>query len=103
MLQFVLDAPHCRQKTLEDLSLTQLVLAMVSIQATSFVATNVVLDLLARQEYIEPLRAEVEQAFEEGGGRLSKKSLARMSKLDSFLKGSQRLMPSQYSKFDNRF
>ena len=49
-------------------------------------------DLAGRPEYVAPLREELEQVInEEGGAReLSPRSLAKLVKMDSFLKESQR-------------
>ena len=48
-------------------------------------------DLAGRQEYIEPLRAELEDVMASEGGRdLDPKALRHLAKMDSFLKESQR-------------
>lgn len=49
-------------------------------------------DLAGRLEYVAPLREELEQVIsEEGGAReLSPRCLAKLVKMDSFLKESQR-------------
>jgi hypothetical protein len=48
-------------------------------------------DLLSRQEYLQPLREEVEEAIQREGW--TKSAIDQMSKLDSFIKESQRLHP----------
>jgi hypothetical protein len=56
---------------------------------------------MAHPEYIQPLREEIEQLMadeghefsEDGSVRMKKKSLAKLKKLDSFLKESQRMKP----------
>lgn len=65
----------------------------------------VLLDLASRPEYIQPLREEVEQVIREDGedidenGRpyIRKSSFAKMKKLDSFIKESQRCNPLAFS------
>ena len=51
--------------------------------------TNALFDLAAHQKYVEPLREEVEAAVSALGW--TKEAMARMVKLDSFLKESSRL------------
>lgn len=94
-LQWLLNA-HKKQTgtdmTLEGMTNEQLFLAMVSIQTTSFTATNIVYDLLAYPEYIEELRTEIEQVWAQHG-QWTKKSLAQLKKLECFMKESQRINP----------
>lgn len=64
-------------------------------------ATQAIFDLVARPEYIQPLRDEIEQAIDEDGQdtdgegflKLKKTSMTKLKKLDSFMKESQRLSP----------
>lgn len=94
-LQWLLNA-HKKQTgtdmTLEGMTNEQLFLAMVSIQTTSYTATNIVYDLLAYPEYIEELRTEIEQVWAQHG-QWTKKSLAQLTKLECFMKESQRINP----------
>ena len=54
-----------------------------------------VFELVARPEYIEPLRDEVKRVRAEGGSPLwTKASMAKLRKMDSFLKESQRFCPA---------
>lgn len=55
-----------------------------------------VFELVARPEYIEPLREEVRRVrAEDGGSRLwTKASMAKLRKMDSFIKESQRFQPA---------
>lgn len=77
-LQWLLNA-HKKQKgtgmTLEGMTNEQLFLAIASIHATSYTATNIVYDLLVYPEYIEELRTEIEQGWAQNG-QWTKKSLA---------------------------
>lgn len=94
-LQWLLNA-HKKQigtdMTLEGMTNEQLFLAIVSIHTTSYTATNIVYDLLAYPEYIEELRTETEQVWAQHG-QWSKKSLAQLTKLECFMKESQRMNP----------
>jgi hypothetical protein len=68
---------------------------------------HVMFDLACRPEYIQPLRDEIDKVIaedgqdvdEEGFLKLKKTSMAKLRKLDSFLKESQRLSPPGLSRF----
>ncbi|KAK8017702.1 gibberellin cluster-C13-oxidase [Apiospora rasikravindrae] len=89
------------QRTAERVGINQMVLSFVSIHTTSMTITFALLDLASRPEYIEPLRAEIEQVIKEDGmltdengqAHLSKSSFQKLVKLDSFIKESQRFNP----------
>ena len=51
--------------------------------------THALIDLAAYPEYLKPLREEIDAAVQEGGW--TKESVAKMWKLDSFLRESQRM------------
>ena len=51
--------------------------------------SNVMFNLAARQEYIQPLREEIETAIRADGW--TKEAMGHMHKLDSFIKESMRL------------
>lgn len=63
-------------------------------------------DLLGRPEYIEPLREEIAEVIKEDGVEkdengqvfLSKSSMGKLKKLDSFIKESQRTSPLSFGK-----
>jgi len=74
-----------------------LVLALASVHTTSMTATQVLYDLIARPEYLEPLREEILKAVAEDGG-WKKTTLTKMRKLDSFMKESQRMNGPSLSK-----
>jgi cytochrome P450 len=66
-----------------------LVLALASVHTTSMSAVQTVFDLLARPEYIQPLRDEMLQALREDGN-WRRDTLTKLRLLDSFMKESQR-------------
>ena len=84
--------------SLEQQAKTQLVLGMSAIHASSIATVNVIYDLVSRPEYIERLREEVDKVWEEHHGILEKRAMAKLDKLDSFLKESQRLNPAAHGK-----
>lgn len=58
---------------------------------------NALYDLAARQEYMQPLREEIEEVISTHGW--TKDGMGRMRKLDSFFKESSRLSGLGASKF----
>lgn len=78
-------------RTPETLAYFQLLLSMAAIHTTTMTVVTVLYELAARPEYIEPLREEMIRAVEEDGGLMKKSTLAKMMKLDSFMKESARI------------
>lgn len=81
--------------------LTFIQVAFASIHTTTTVACHALYDLMARPEYIQPLRDEIQQVMaedghdvaEEGNTQMKRGSLSKLKKLDSFIKESQRVNP----------
>ncbi|KAL9630381.1 MAG: hypothetical protein Q9164_006444 [Protoblastenia rupestris] len=72
----------------------QLSVSMASIHTTSMTVTNVIFDLAARPQYIGPLQEEIAVVkATETTPYLSKTSMPKLKKLDSFLKESHRVNP----------
>lgn len=72
----------------------QLLVSFAAIQTTSLTAAQALFDLASYPEYITELRAEINQvASEEPDGKLTKNSMPKLRKLDSFIKESQRMHP----------
>lgn len=71
----------------------QLIIGLAAIHTTGMATTHMLYDLAARQEYVEPLRQEVEKVLGLEGGKLTKQGLGRLRLMDSFMKESQRLSP----------
>lgn len=89
MLGHAASRPHL--KTPESLADFQLLLSMAAIHTTTTSVVTMMYELAARPEYIEPLREEMISMIEEDGGLLKKSTLAKMTKLDSFMKESTRV------------
>lgn len=83
--------------SVSDPSREQVSLALAAIHTTSNLITNVVYDLAAYPEYIEPLREEI-KAVLEGDGSLMKTSLLKLKLMDSVIKESQRINPVSIGK-----
>lgn len=80
-----------------DRSRGQVGLSMAAIHTTSNLLTNIIYDLAAHPEYIQPLRDEICAVLDEDGD-LKKTSLLKLKLLDSVMKESQRTHPVSMSK-----
>ncbi|KAJ5662701.1 hypothetical protein N7462_011627 [Penicillium macrosclerotiorum] len=87
--------------TLCDISRSQVGLALAAIHTTSNLMTNVIYDLAAYPEYIQPLRDEIRTVIAEDGV-LKKTSLLKLKLMDSVMKESQRINPVSITSL-NRF
>ncbi|GME34330.1 Cytochrome p450 [Neofusicoccum parvum] len=74
-----------------DPVMTQLFFSLFAVHTTTELVTNVMYDICAHPEYIEPLRDEIEGVLRAEGWK--KTSLFNMKFLDSFLNEVQRLSP----------
>lgn len=84
-------SPKPEMRTPEKLADFQLMLSMAAIHTTTIAVVTVMYELAARPEYIEELREEMIAMIEEDEGLLKKSTLAKMMKLDSFMKESTRV------------
>ncbi|KAF9528911.1 cytochrome P450 [Crepidotus variabilis] len=91
ILSWIMD--EAKGEEAEEWYLTSRVLAINAgaIHTTSMGFTQALYDLAARQEYVQPLREEVEKVIAREGW--TKAALDQMPQVDSFLKESQRLRP----------
>lgn len=76
----------------------QLIIGLAAIHTTGMATTHMLYDLAARQEYVEPLRQEVEKVLRLEGAKLTKQGLGKLRLMDSFMKESQRLSPIALSR-----
>ncbi|KAL8814994.1 MAG: hypothetical protein Q9223_005832 [Gallowayella weberi] len=94
MIQWLEDASEGADATPERIVDRQLGMSFAAIHTTTNHLANVIFDLAARwDEYGSELRAEVEDVLAETNGQWKKTTLTRLSKMDSFMKESQRLNP----------
>ncbi|OHE97166.1 hypothetical protein CORC01_07607 [Colletotrichum orchidophilum] len=92
------------EKTPETVGTNQMLLSFAAIHTTSSTTTLALHDLLGRPEYVGPLREEIEEVIKEDGVErdengqvfLSKSSIGKLKKLDSFIKESQRTSPLSF-------
>ncbi|CAG7973909.1 unnamed protein product [Penicillium salamii] len=75
-----------------DQARVQVTLALAAIHTTSNLITNIVYDLAAYPEYIQPLRDEICAVAAEDG-ELKKTSLLKLKLMDSIMRESQRTNP----------
>lgn len=87
-ISWLLDIAEGYQRTPRDITIRILAINFAAIHTTSTTFTQVLFDLAARPSYVAALREEVEGVIREEG--LTKVSLQKMRKLDSFIKESQR-------------
>lgn len=81
-----------------DLSRCQVSLSLAAIHTTSNLLTNVMYDLAAYPEYVQPLRDEIGAVAAEDGV-FKKTSLLKLKLMDSVMKESQRIHPVSTSKY----
>ena len=99
MLQWLEDASTGEDLAPERIVDQQLGLSFASTHGTTNLAVNVIYDLAARwDEYAHELRSEIETALDEDGGLILKSTPLKLSKLDSFIKESQRMNPGSARK-----
>ena len=100
MLQWLEDASEGDDARPERMVDRQLGMSFAAIHTTTNHLTNVIYDLAARwDEYGPELRAEVEGALAISDGIWKKTTLTKLSKMDSFMKESQRLNPPSARTF----
>jgi cytochrome P450 len=83
--------------TCEELTRDQLLATFASIYNLSNALTYLVFDLATYPEYIEPLRAELDEHVG-SDDIINKDNIQKLKKLDSFLRESQRLSPPSLGK-----
>ncbi|CAI7650500.1 unnamed protein product [Penicillium pancosmium] len=82
-----------------NISNGQIALSLAAIHTTSNLLTNVMYDLAAYPEYIQPLRDEIQAVVAEDGC-LKKSSLLKLRLMDSVMKETQRTHPVSMSEFN---
>lgn len=94
MLQWVWDDSTEKDRTNEHQSMIQILATVPTTYTVAFAATQALFDLAARPEYIPIIREEFESVCDScEEKRPTKEAFGKMTKLDSFLKESQRITP----------
>ncbi|KAL8988949.1 MAG: hypothetical protein Q9177_002056 [Variospora cf. flavescens] len=103
MIQWLQDASEGADAMPERIVDRQLGMSFAAIHTTTNHLANVIYDLAARwDEYGPELRAEVEETLAETDGHWKKTTLTKLSKMDSFMKESQRLNPPSALSFNRK-
>ncbi|KAF8637674.1 hypothetical protein AX16_010749 [Volvariella volvacea WC 439] len=89
LISWLLEYAEPRHREVRDLVIRVLTVNFTAIHTTTMAFAHALYDIASRQEYVEPLREEVERIVEEEGW--SKSSIGKMRKLDSFVRESQRV------------
>jgi hypothetical protein len=92
-----------RHTNVESLVRHQLGIAWASIHTSTGALTHTIFDLAARSEYQQPLRDKLETVLRECGGVLGKAELAKLYKMDSFMKESQRFNPTTFGMITTEY
>ncbi|RPA95180.1 cytochrome P450 [Choiromyces venosus 120613-1] len=90
LLQWLSDRIESQHKNVDHLAELQLSTSMASIHTTTSSLVNTILDLAEHQEYIQPIREEIEAVISTNDGMLDRRALRKMRKTDSFLKESMK-------------
>ncbi|KAF2149695.1 putative Ent-kaurene oxidase [Myriangium duriaei CBS 260.36] len=84
------------EATAEDIGQLQMTSAFAAISPIGMAVSYAIFDLAAHPEWQEELREEIRNVIKEDGiqdGKLTKRAVPRLRKLDSFIKESQRISP----------
>lgn len=92
-IQWLIAAAGARKKSAMELADEQLFLSIASIHSTTASALSILHDLADHQDYYNEILEEIETVRKELGTTWTKQSLAKLERLDSFMKESQRLHP----------
>lgn len=90
MLQWFMDDAGEDEQDPTGLSMRYIFAVLGSLYLVSNAMVDVLYDLTAHPEYVEPLREEVRQVLAEDGGWVNGTDL-KLAKMDSFMKESQRV------------
>lgn len=93
VLCWLVDTAKGSDRDAEKLAHVEVLLALASVHTTLLRMVNVLYDLTANPEHISELREEIQQTIDVDHGRWTHASYARLEKLDSVLKESQRMSP----------
>ncbi|KAL8848137.1 MAG: hypothetical protein Q9221_006823 [Calogaya cf. arnoldii] len=92
-IQWLIAAAGARGKSVFELADEQLFLSIASVHSTSASLLSIVHDLAASAQSREEILDEMQRVQKEHGTSWTKASLAKLNKLDSFMKESQRVNP----------
>ncbi|KAH8599968.1 putative cytochrome P450 [Bisporella sp. PMI_857] len=104
MLTWIMNnSPAEKSRNLAWQAQYQLQIATAAMHTTSITMTQIWLDLAGHPEYAPILREEILQVLsEEPSGTLTRTSVPKLKKLDSFIKESQRINPFSSTGFSRK-
>lgn len=70
-----------------------ILMSMATIHTSTMAMTQLLYDLMARPEYLEPLREEIKETLQSGWENATRTSLNAQWRMDSFMRESQRFNP----------
>ena len=98
-MNWLIEASHGSDADPENIIKRQLGFSFAAIHTTTNHLTNVIFDLATRWDtYAPELIVEIKATLNEHDNQLSKQMVTKLSKLDSFMKESQRLNPPSARK-----
>ncbi|TEB19828.1 cytochrome P450 [Coprinellus micaceus] len=89
LITWLIESAPVESRNVKEITIKVMLTNFASIHTTSLTATNALFDLAIRPEYVEPLRAEIEEVI--GAHGWTKEAMGHLVKLDSFMKESSRL------------
>lgn len=99
------NSPDSLQADVAYQAMQQLQVSFAAIHTTAKLLTNIAFELSARPDYLEPLRDEIQSCLnniDPGTPGWTKRKLARLWKLDSFMAETQRHNPPGIMTFNRR-
>ncbi|KAK3317330.1 cytochrome P450 [Cercophora scortea] len=100
MLQWTINkADSFNVKDDAELAYCQLSLCLAAIHTTSITATHIIYDLAAHPAILHDLRNEIHSVLQTTGGAMNTQALYQMKLLDSVMRESQRLNPTNMARF----
>ena len=95
LLSWMIEIANEKESDPKSLAHLEVVLSLASIHTSQMNAVHCLYDMVARPEYIQPLREEIKRVEEEDGGWMEwrKPSFTKLRILDSFMRESQRWNP----------
>ncbi|KAI1438941.1 cytochrome P450 [Xylaria sp. CBS 124048] len=100
MLQWLADSARGSDRNPDVLAHNMLFMALASVHTSSATIIHVLFDLCANRAFIDELREDVRQAIDESGWTLA--AIAKMKKVDSFMKESQRMNQAVLMTFNRK-
>ncbi|KAB2573493.1 Ent-kaurene oxidase [Lasiodiplodia theobromae] len=93
-------SPSALRTDVDYQALQQLQASFAAVHTTALLLTNIIFDLAARPEYIQPLREEVQTALDADDGVITKATMSKLVKMDSFMAEVQRFNPPGIMTFN---